>query len=105
MMPPSACQPWPTDTPARSAGERNDAVGSYTTPWDTIRLCHCGDAGELRPDLKCLGPGTSILFGWKVVAAEMKEVVDPSMGGEKTLRLPSRLAAFHLPFSSSCRLM
>jgi hypothetical protein len=29
------------------------------------------------------------LFGWKVVAVEVKEVVDASMGGQEALRLAS----------------
>src|SRR6201996_8531613 len=56
MMPPSACQPWPTDTPARSAGERNDAVGSYTTPWDTI--------SDYAPKGLRLINGVSCLASW-----------------------------------------
>jgi hypothetical protein len=48
-----------------------------------------GNAGDLGPGLKRSSLGTSILFGGKVIAAEMKEVADPGMGGEKTLRLAS----------------
>jgi hypothetical protein len=29
------------------------------------------------------------LFGWKVVAVEVKEVADASMGGQEALRLAS----------------
>jgi hypothetical protein len=52
-----------------------------------------------------LGPGSSILGGREVIAAEMKEVVDLIVGGEDTLSLPGRLEPFHLPFSSACRLV
>jgi hypothetical protein len=36
-----------------------------------------------------LAAGKSILFSGKVVAAEVEEVVDAGVGGEKTLRLAS----------------
>ena len=52
-------------------------------PW----LRRSGDAGDLGPNLKGLGPGGSILGGGYLVAAEAEEVVDPIMGGEETLRL------------------
>jgi len=54
---------------------------------DSLRLCQSGCAGDLRPGLKGLGPGSSILIGRDVVAAEMKEVVDLVVGGEEALRL------------------
>jgi hypothetical protein len=50
-------------------------------------LYHPGNAGDLGPGLKRLAPGYSILFSGQVAAAERKEVVDASMGGEKTERL------------------
>jgi hypothetical protein len=43
--------------------------------------------------------------GGKVIAAEVKEVVDLIMGGEETLSLPGRLEPLHLPLPSSGRLM
>jgi hypothetical protein len=42
--------------------------------------------------------------GDHVVAAEMEEVGDLVVGGEKTLGPPRWLEALHLPFSSSRRL-
>jgi len=54
-------------------------------PW----LRRSGDVGDLGPDLKGLGPGGSILRGGHSVTAEVEEVVDPVMGGQETLRLPS----------------
>jgi hypothetical protein len=45
-MPLSACLPWPTETPGQTAGERNEAAGSYTTSRDTIRP---GRRETLRP--------------------------------------------------------
>ena len=50
------------------------------------RLCQTGHAGDLGPGLKGLGPGGSILIGGDVVAAEVEQVVDLVMGGEKALR-------------------
>ena len=47
----------------------------------------------------------SILAGGDVVAAEVEEVADLAVGGEEALRLPRRLEALHLPFSSARRLM
>ena len=67
-----------------SDSERNETSGrSQTFRW----LCRLGHTGDLGPGLEGLGPGGSVLVGWKVIAAEMKEVVDPVVGREKTLRL------------------
>ena len=68
-------------------------------------LCQSGNPGDLRPDLEGLGPCGSILRGRKVIAAEVKEGVDLSVGGEETLGLPGRLEPLHLPFSSARGLM
>jgi hypothetical protein len=40
-----------------------------------------------------------------MVAAKMKEVVDPVVGGKEALRLAGRLQPLYPSFSSSCRLM
>ncbi len=53
------------------------------SPW----LRPSGDAGDLGPNLKGLGPGSSILGGGHLMAAEVEEVVDPVMGGEEALCL------------------
>ena len=66
-------------------------------PW----LRCSGDAGDLGPNLKGSGPGGSILGGWNLVSAEQEEVVDPVVGGQEALCLPSRLEALHLPLSPS----
>ena len=50
-------------------------------------LRRSGDAGDLGPNLKGLGPGGSILDGWNFMAAEQEEVVDPVVGGEEALCL------------------
>ena len=50
-------------------------------------LCQSDNPGHLGPPLESLGPGGSILRGGKVIAAEVKEVVDLSVGGEETLSL------------------
>jgi hypothetical protein len=64
--------------------ERDETLG----PRRTCRpLCHPGNASDLGPGLQGNGTCGSVLIGWEVIAAEMKEVVDPIMGGEKTLRL------------------
>ncbi len=60
--------------------------------WRTMRaacswLRRSGDAGDLGPNLKGLGPGGSILGGGHLMAAEVEEVVDPVVGGKETLRL------------------
>src|SRR4051812_36554312 len=81
---------------------RNDArdEAGHTTP-----LCQSGNAGDLGPGLKGLGPGGSVLGGRAVIAAEVEEIVDPVMGGEEALGLAGRLEALHLPLASSRRLV
>src|SRR3954447_21644799 len=69
------------------------------------RLCPSGDAADLGPGLKGLGPGGSVLGGGAVIAAEVEEIVDPVMGGEEALGLARRLEPLHLPLASSGRLM
>ena len=39
-----------------------------------------GNAGDLGPDLERLTADGSVVDGWQVIAAEMKQVVDLSMG-------------------------
>src|SRR5215218_8590162 len=60
---------------------------------------------DVGPRLEGARPGGAILDGGDVVAAEMEEVGDLVVGREEALRLPRRLEALHLPFSSSHRLM
>jgi hypothetical protein len=50
-------------------------------------LCRSDNTGDLGPRLKGFGPSGSILGGGEVIAAEMEEVVDPVVGGEKALCL------------------
>jgi len=64
-------------------------------------LRRSGDAGDVRPNLKGLDPGGSILGGWNFVAAEPEKVVDPVVGGQEALCLAGPLEPLHLPFSSS----
>jgi hypothetical protein len=40
-----------------------------------IRNSSLANAADFRPDLECLSPGSSVLGGSEVIAAEMKEVV------------------------------
>jgi hypothetical protein len=81
---------------------RNETPG----PRQTSRpLYQPSNAGDLGPGLKRLAPGYSILFSGQVVAAEIKEVVDASMDGEKTVCLAGRLEALYRPFSSAGRLV
>jgi len=66
--------------------------GTVRSRWCAIRtacpwLRRSGDASDLGPNLKGLGPGGSILGGWNVVAAEVEEVADPVVGGEEALCL------------------
>jgi hypothetical protein len=46
-----------------------------------------------------------MLAGGDVVAAKVKEVVDPVVGRKEALRLARGLEPLHLPLSSSRRLM
>src|SRR5215204_2070402 len=68
-------------------------------------LCPSGHGGDLGPGLEGLGPGGSIRVGGEVIAAEVEQVVDLIVGGEKALSLAGRLEALHLSLSSSSRLM
>src|SRR5918997_610515 len=63
------------------------------------------DAAHLGPRLEGARPGGAIPDGGDVVAAEMEEVADLVVGREEALRLPGRLEALHLPFSSPRRLV
>jgi len=49
-------------------------------------LGYNGDAGDLGPNLKGLGPGGSILDGRPLMAAEQEKGVDPVVGGQEALR-------------------
>ena len=51
------------------------------------RLCPSGHAGDRGPGLEGLGPGSSILGGGEVIAAEVEQVVDLAVSGEKPLGL------------------
>ena len=62
-------------------------------------------AADFSPDLEFLGPGSSDLRGSDMIAAEMEEVVDLIVGGEKALRLAGRFELLHLPLSSARRLV
>src|SRR4051794_28361912 len=68
-------------------------------------LCPSGHAGDRGPGLEGLGPGSSILDGGAVIAAEVEEIVDLIVSGEEALGLAGRLEALHLPLPSSGRLM
>ena len=57
------------------------------TGWAHCRLCQSGHAGDLGPGLEGLGPSGSILAGGDVVAAEVEQVVDLVVSGEKALGL------------------
>src|SRR3712207_9534983 len=63
------------------------------------------DPADVCPHLERTHPRGAVLAGGDVVAAEVEKVADLVVGGEETLRLPGRLEALHLPFSSSCRLV
>src|SRR3954453_8644777 len=66
-------------------------------------LCPSGHAGDLGPSLEGLGSGGSVLSGGDVVAAEVEEVVDTIMGGEKALGRAGRLEPLHLPLAAAGR--
>ncbi len=61
---------------------RSRAIGA-ACPW----LRRCGDAGHLGPNLQGLAPGGLILGSGHLMAAKVKEVVDPIMGGQEALHL------------------
>ena len=63
------------------------------------------NAADFRPDVKSLGPGSSVLSGSDMIPAEVEEVIDLTVGGEEALRLAGRFKLFHLPLSSACRLV
>ena len=73
--------------------------------WSHEGLCPSGHAGDRGPGLEGLGPGGSILAGRAVIAAEVEQVVDLIVGGEKALSLAGRLEALHLSLASSGRLV
>jgi hypothetical protein len=50
-------------------------------------LRQSGDAGDISPNLKGLGPVGSILGSWNLMAAEVEEVADPVVGGQEALCL------------------
>jgi hypothetical protein len=43
-------------------------------------LCHLTNAADFRPDLECPRPGSSVLGGSDVIAAETEEVIDLIVG-------------------------
>ena len=51
------------------------------------RLYPSSHAGDLGPGMKGLGSGGSILDGGDVIAAEVEEIVDLIVSGEKALGL------------------
>jgi len=72
--------------------ERRRQLVGLRSLWAAIRtacpwLCRSGDAGDLGPNLKGLGPGGSMLRSWNLMAAEVEQVVDPVMGREDALCL------------------
>ena len=63
---------------------------------------HTADFG---PYLEFLGPGSSVLGGTDMIAAEMEEVIDLIVGREEPLRLAGGFELLHLPLSSARRLV
>ena len=62
-------------------------------------------AADFRPDVEALGPGSSVLSGSNVIAAEVEQVVELIVGREEAPRLAGRFEPLHLPLSSACRLV
>ena len=80
-----------------------DVIGEV--PVGLAELGVGADADDLEPDAECIGSGGPIITGGYEVTAELEVVVDPAVGGQKTLRMTGRLEAFHMPFSPAGRLM
>jgi hypothetical protein len=53
------------------------------------------NAADFRPDVKSLGPGSSVLSGSDMIAAEVEQVIDLIVGGEEALRLAGRFKLLH----------
>jgi hypothetical protein len=56
---------------------------------DDTTVRHDSTFGNLRNvvlDLECLGPGGSVLGGGDVIAVEIKQVADLTLGGKEALR-------------------
>jgi hypothetical protein len=68
-------------------------------------LCGSAERVDVGPDLKGLGPGSPVLIGGDVMAAEMEEVVDRVVRREEPLCLSWRFEPPHLSLASSRRLM
>ena len=64
--------PAPSTCQFGSAGCKRSAVG--------IRGLLATCAADFRPDLECLGPGSSMLGGSDMIAAEVKQVIDLIVG-------------------------
>jgi len=91
-LPPEHWPRWNDADPAGLAGHRHCQLVALGSCWSAIgvtylQLRRSGDAADLGPNLKGLGPGGSILDGWNLVAAELEEVVDPVVSGEEALCL------------------
>jgi hypothetical protein len=72
--------------------------------WELTELLPTHTA-DFSPNLKFLGPGSSMLGSSDMIAAEMEEVVDLIVGGEEPLRLAGRFELLHLPLSAARRLV
>jgi hypothetical protein len=85
----NALAPFSVSVGPKKQGKRHrQVVGPWPrwctrSGWTHGSLCQGGNPGDFGPGLKGLGPGGSILAGGEVIAAEVKEVVDLIVGGEK----------------------
>ena len=59
-----------------------------------------GDVRDITPGLEGTVTGGSVIVGRQEMAAELEEVVDLAVAGEKSLGVARRLEPLHLPFSS-----
>jgi hypothetical protein len=64
-----------------------------------------GDTADLGPDCEGSPPGSSIVGGGNVLAAEREEVVDLVMRREEPLGLAGGFEPLHLSLASSGRLV
>src|ERR1700758_2002771 len=70
-----------------------DAVGALVTGLGKLGVGT--DAEYVEPDAERIGACVTIVTGGQEVTAKLEVVVDPTVGGQKSLRMRGRLEALH----------